>query len=162
MQAKSRIYGKSGAIHAGQISIIKAMCRALQMEDKPYRQMLSDAYGVNSSKDLNAVQASQFINVLEQAAITAGVWTPRVRKIAPAAPPVERPGMATNRQIWKIRNLWEKVSRATDDEAREAALKSFVRNRFNVQGLSWLEGKDAHKVICTLEVMQKQPQKAAA
>lgn len=143
-----------------QIRILHSLVHALGIPDPDYRSILH-GYGVRSSKNLNYRQAKDIISKLEPTAISMGVWKQN-RRMEPAP---RRPGMATPKQLAKIRAMWWKVSRMPTPKEREAALNIFIQRITGVRSIEWLERPKVQTVIAALDAMiakMNQPLQAVA
>jgi len=131
-----------------QIAMIHTLKSKLGMTDDEYRVML-DGFGVASSKDLSASDSKAFIEALMSMVTGAGITGFQKRYAVSNE-------AATYAQQAKIRHLWDKVSRAPEQD-RARALDKFIESKFGVSFLIWLPRRDVGKVIHTLKAMQKQP-----
>lgn len=138
---------------AGKIKKIKALQRAMQIEDRTYRDMLKH-YNANSSTELNEFDASELIGVLEKTAISQGVWLPKPRADNKFENVVRRPGFASGKQMRKVEAMWADVSYTHDTVKRRAALDKFIRNHVKDDGLEKLLMRNVQKVITALERMR--------
>ncbi len=136
------------AITKGQIKIIHVLKKAIGMEDEVYRGGLYVAFGVRSSKDLTVEQAAGVIQNLQARAGQAGIS--QIRTIDSS----RREGFATEAQLLYINGLWNKVSRAPEGKARDAAFRSFLLRVAQVSDMRFLTVGAAAKVINALKNMQ--------
>ena len=128
-----------------QIKKIHTLKREMGMTDRAYRQRLG-CVGVKSSKELTFEQAKRFIHYLaiDEAKKNGKVY-------AGKAYGSER---ISERQMGKIRAMWEEVSYLSDPEAREAGLNALVKRLYHVDMLNWLPRRDAEKLVKTLWSMK--------
>jgi hypothetical protein len=140
-----------------QIMLLHVLRSKILLTEEDYRAALS-SYGVESSTDLTHQQAAELIARFESQATQMGVWKrdrrrskkERVddRRFSPRTGP-----MATTKQIDKIEALWSTVSFVKSDEARRAALDSFIHRRFHRGGLMMVERELVYKVVHAIEEM---------
>lgn len=141
------------AIKPIQVKKIHALKSALKLSDEVYRDVLFTCFRVESSKQLNTLQADRLIGDLEEKAVAAGVWESRRRdqrfKVLQG-----RGGMATPPQLRMIESIWHQVSRAPDPESRSKALRSLLERVAKVSDLRFLDQEGAGKMINALKAMQ--------
>ena len=132
-------------ISSAQIKIIHTLVSKMGMSDSDYRQRLG-RLGVTSCKELSFEQAKRFIHALK---IACAKKTGKV--YAGNAYGSER---ISERQMGKVRKMWEEVSYLSDPEAREAGLNALVKRLYHVDMLNWLPRRDAEKLVKTLWKMK--------
>lgn len=137
----------------GQIKKIKALQRALNLDDATYRDILQQ-FGVNSASFLDYRQAGDLINLLEEKAVAAGVWEKRPLNLKYQEYEGRPEYMAAPSKLRKIEALWKEVSYHTHAEARQQALYNFLNNKVNKGLLTALTDKEANKVIAILNRMK--------
>jgi hypothetical protein len=156
-----------------QIKKIHALKNRLGWSDEQYREYLmseGDGFAM-SCKDLSETEADRLIKKMELAAAAKGVWkirggdspdstTPNgVRKSGTVPLKYdelgERPGMATPKQIRKIEAMWRDVSYYRNQEARERALRYFLKHIAGVDRLEFLEARQVSKVLKAIEKMKE-------
>lgn len=142
-------------ITAAQIKKIHALKTALGFDDGLYRFILSNSFGVTSSKDLNSIQAGGLIEIMEAKAVECGSWERSGDKPKKFSALASRCNMASPEQLRKIEAQWAEVSRVPPEE-REKALRRFVYRIAKVSALRFLDQEGAGKVINALTAMQKQ------
>ncbi len=132
-------------IKPGQIKKIKVLARQVfGGDDAAYREMLWGQAKVKSCKALKGPAIDLVIRHLERCAGGDARTT--------------RDARATGRtmsQIEFIRFLWDRVSYAPPGEAREKALRQFLKRRFQVAAVEWLTPAVASKVIEALKEMRQ-------
>lgn len=151
------------AVTKGQIKKIHVLWSKLGLDRDTYESMLAP-YGASSSKDLEFVEAQDLIRRLQKDAIAAGVERPtppdqpgyRMGKRRRFEDLGKRPGHASPAQLRKIEAMWMTVSNQPSDEAKRAALVTFVRNKTGVARLEWLPHTAVSKLIRTIQAMQRQ------
>ena len=128
-----------------QIKTIKTLQSKMGMSDRVYRQRLA-CVGVKSCKELTFEQAKRFIHYLaiDEAKKNGKVY-------AGKAYGSER---ISERQMGKVRKMWEEVSYLSDPEAREAGLNALVKRLYHVDMLNWLPRRDVEKLVKTLWQMK--------
>lgn len=147
-----------------QIKLIQTLRGKLMLTREEYLCLLS-SYGVESSKNLNDNDAGHLLNMLIDMGVTAKVWVnrnsrqPRQKKYDDLRG--RDPDMATPRQLRMIEAMWAEVSRATDEEGREKALRVFL-GRFKVSDIRFVDKRTASKIITALENMAASKEKQHA
>jgi len=149
---------KGAAITGRQIKQVHVLKNCLGLDDPTYRTVLREGFRVDSSKQLNTVQADLLIRDLELKAVAAGVFEQRPGRRKKFEDLSGRGGMATPAQLRKIEAMWQDVSRASDPEQRRKALRSFVERVAKSSDLRFLDQDGAGKVINALKKMS-QPKK---
>ncbi len=124
-----------------QIQAIHVLKRKLNLDEETYRQMLTN-YGATSSKHLSERKAKDLIS--------------KLNVIAKAISPDYRRGRATDRQIFKIKAMWQ-------ERARNKSMKSldkFIKHTTGIDHIEWLTVPDATKVINGLKKIKKADESA--
>lgn len=134
---------------AMQIKKIHTLMNALNIDDELYREILKEMYSVETSKNLTIETAAHFIETYEEVAVRAGVW----QKKTPVKKEQRRNDFATYKQQRLIAALWKQVSRAEDDDARNSALRKFIKRIAGVDSMRFLPKSDVEKVVKALEKM---------
>ena len=124
-----------------QIQAIHVLKNKLSLDEDTYRQMLSN-YGATSSKHLSEKKAKDLIY--------------KLNVIAKAISPNYRRGRATDRQIFKIKAMWQE--RARNKSMR--ALDKFIKHTTGIDHIEWLTVSDATKVINGLQKLEKADESA--
>lgn len=150
------------AITASQIKKIHTVKGALCLDDDTYRAILTERFGVASSKELTRLQASDLIDELERQAIACSKWVKRTPSPKKFVELEGRYGMASPAQLRKIEAMWNDVSRMEEPDAKRKALRHFVERITRVSDLRFLNMDGACRVICALEAMKKRPDNKTA
>ncbi|HOW51791.1 MAG TPA: regulatory protein GemA [bacterium] len=146
-----------------QIKRIHILKAALGWTEDKYRDVLAFKYGVESSKELEALAAAALINDMEQQAIAAGKWQKRPAK----APEKKRkydellgrdPFLASPAQLRMIEAMWQQVARSPEPDK---ALGHFLKRIVKCEHITWIDKNDAHKVIKALQQMGAQAKPTA-
>lgn len=124
----------------------------LGMCEDVYREILSEGYGVNSSKDLTFEQASNLIQALKIQAVDCGVYQARNTKNSPTFG--NREGFASEAQLKKIYGMWKDVSILNTPEARSQALNELLKRVLKIDNVRFLRTEDVNKVIKLLSAMK--------
>jgi hypothetical protein len=143
-----------------QIKFIHVLIGKLSLPDEHYRDMLS-AYNVSSSTALTMEGANELIDGLIKLAADRGidVITPAAAsfKKSDAFSYVEklgsRRGYATSGQLKKIIMLWWQASCMKTDAGKWEALRTFIRNKWEIERFEWLPIELVGKIIKTIEAM---------
>ena len=134
-----------------QIKLIHTLVSRLGMDDEAYRDMLEANFRVRSSKDLYEPEAALLIHTLQAKAQEMGVWRRNRKKYDHLE---GRPApYATPAQLRLIEAEWQKVSRARDPQK---ALEKFLKRKFGIARLEWLDRQTASKAIYVIRKMQTQ------
>ena len=137
------------AISPGQIRAIKSMARRVFRSDEEYREALWAQCRVRSCKELKGAKIEFFIRYLKkclgQGQERTGNGGPKTEDRRP-----ETGGL--NREMRYILRLWDRVSRAPEAE-RARALRHFLKNRFGVEEVRWLNPDTTWRVIEALKAM---------
>jgi hypothetical protein len=148
-----------------QIKKIKAMQRAMGLDDDGYREMLWGVAKVKSCKELKGPKIQMVIKHLERClgkdvgrASRPPQRSTKARRTAGGDARPTVPLRATEAQQQEIRRLWGRVSRVAQEwgpESRQAhqALDKFLWSRFKVGGLGWLTLAQAQRVIEAIKAM---------
>lgn len=126
-----------------QRKLIHHAKRRLNMTEPDYRAMLQRVAGVTSSNDLDDAGVT---------AVMAEFGRLGFQTVRQAPQYGERGGMATPRQLDKIRSLWRQWAGSED----ESGLTTHLERKFKVSSLRFLDLKTASKVIYALEKMATQ------
>lgn len=126
-----------------QSKLIHLAKRRLNMLDADYRAMLSRVAGVASSRDLDDTSFTAIMEELGRLGFDTVQKAPQYG---------ERGGMATPRQLDKIRSLWRQWAGSED----ESGLTTHLERKFKVSSPRFLNLKTASKVIYALEKMAAQ------
>ncbi len=146
-----------GQISPRQIKAIHAVVGKLGLDDDSYRDILMQRYRAKSCKELSWRQAEELLETLNGAPAVGAA--PCGRPVSPGRPPLKytdmdrRPGFASAAQLRLIDAMWNQVTRAEDEEAKEKALDSFVNRIAQVAGLRMLKGWQVEKIVKALEGM---------
>lgn len=142
-----------------QIKRIHILKAAIGMPDDEYRDILGLRYQVYSSKELGTLAAAALIAELEQRAVKSGKWRRR-----PISAPEKKkkydhllgrdPFLASPAQLRKIEAMWATVSRQPDDESKDRALGRFIKRIVGCEHITWIDRRDAHKIIKALDMMK--------
>lgn len=148
-----------GRIAPSQIKAIHAVVNKLGMDDETYRHVLHSRCGVTSCKDLSWRQAEELLEGLNGGkADKRGSGKPHQRFTASThtlkyQDMDGRPGFASGAQLRLIDAMWDQVTRAEDEEAKEKALDGFCRKIAQVAGLRMVKGWQVEKIIKAMEAM---------
>jgi hypothetical protein len=144
-----------------QIRVIKALQRALSMDEDTYRAMLG-GFRVESCTELTQQQAADLINRLMADAVKTGRWVKsyfragRVHTLKKWDELGTRVGMATPAQLRLIEVVWRDVTRYTDPVKIEQALQHFCAKRFKRDDITKIEKWMVPKVMTALYAMKRQ------
>ena len=132
--------------------------KLLCLDDETYYNILW-SWGVESSKNLSAIEAETFINQLKKKAIGLGRYTPKsqycFQKYKYSNLGERDSNMATASQLRKIEALWFDVSFQPDDISRKNALNTFCKRITGKERLVFLTKRDISKLIKVLENMRE-------
>ncbi len=143
-------------ITKNQIKMIHTLKSALCLDDPTYREILSERFQVESSKEFTISQAEELIRALRERAVLSGVWESRPDQRKKFDEWEHRTGgMATPQQLRKIEVMWRDVSRIDEPEGRKKALRSFLERVAKVSDLRFLDFHGAGKMINALHSMKK-------
>lgn len=126
-----------------QRKLIHHATRRLNMTEPDYRAMLQRVAGVTSSNDLDDAGVT---------AVMAEFGRLGFQTVQQAPQYGERIGMATPRQLDKIRSLWRQWA-GTEDES---GMAHFLEKKFKISSLRFLDRDTASKVIFVFEKMAGQ------
>jgi phage gp16-like protein len=126
-----------------QCKLIHHAKRRLNMSEPDYRAMLQRVAGVTSSNDLDDASFTDVMAEMGRLGFKTVQQAPQYGK---------RIGMATPRQLDKIRSLWRQWA-GTEDES---GLKTHLERKFKVSSLRFLDLEAASKVIFALGKMAEQ------
>lgn len=147
-----------------QIKLIHVLRGKLMLTREEY-QCLVSSYGVGSSKDLSDSDAGHLLNMLIDMGVAAKVWVNHSGRQSRQKKYDDLRGrdqdMATPRQLRMIEAMWAEVSRATDDDGREKALRVWL-GRFKVSDIRFVDKRTASKIITALESMAASKEKQHA
>jgi len=134
-----------------QVKMIHTLKAILGVNDRDYRALLGEMFGVDTSKALVFEQAQYIIDVLKASAIRRGLWTEKKERFNRFQ---NRPGMATPAQLRMIEAIWSEVYPKPDQKAGEAALRSYLFRFFGVSDIRFLNSETVVKVLYALKQMQ--------
>lgn len=123
--------------------------KLLALDYDVYQDMMSISYGKTSSKDLTYVQAQDFVKHLKTLAQDCGVFKPTLTQAYTL-----RHGMATPKQINKIKIMWHNVTKQDTPRREKIALRLFLKRIVGANDLNFLRIKDVPKIIKALEKME--------
>lgn len=123
-----------------QIAVIHVAKSQLHLADDEYRAMLERVAGVSSSIQLDDAGFDKVMAEFER----RGFRRPRQRE-----QDVRREGMATPKQLGRIRALWKEYS-GGDDELK---LGKWLDKHFHVSSVRFIRDWQAGKVVAVLEKM---------
>jgi phage gp16-like protein len=126
-----------------QRKLIHLAKRRIDLPDADYRAVLQRVSGVTSSSDLDDASFSAVMDELGRLGFQTVQQAPQYG---------ERIGMATPRQLDKIRSLWRQWG-GTEDES---GLTTHLERKFKISSLRFLDLETASKVIFALENMVAQ------
>ncbi len=150
-----------------QIKKIHAIKNRLGWSDEQYREYLmteGDGFAM-SCKDLSETEADRLIKKMELAAAAKGVWEVRGQKTEDRGQTkkydelLERPGMASPKQLRKIEAMWKEVSYYRNEEARERALRYFLNHITGVDDMRFIEAWEVRKIVRAIEKMKERNSK---
>jgi len=135
-------------LDGNQIAIIHIAKTQLKLTDEHYRYILS-SFGVSSSKDLSF---SQFLSIMDIFKKLGFKNNGKKKKEKSGMTEYEKAknGIATEKQIAKIKAMWREKSR----EKTIPALESFVYRIVKKISLNILTYNDVKKLIRALENLQ--------
>lgn len=141
--------------------------KALALTDEQYRDMLTDRYGVASSKDLSDAQCTDLLAAFEELGFKPSRLSRR---------PNDRAGntgkqkyeyltgaqgrshwFATPRQLRMVEAAWRDLARDPSDEA----LQAFVERQTGIKILVWLTKDKVTAVLTAMKYMAKEQADAA-
>ena len=134
-----------------QIKLIHCVKGALQLSDDDYRAILA-GYGVESSKDLGAVEAARLLADLEEKAAAAGVWkrggAPRRKGKKPGNMQRTR-GMDLGR-LSRARQLEKIEALLTVGEKPWSYADALALRICKVERIAWVPTDQLYKIITSL------------
>jgi len=147
-----------------QIKFIHVLIGKLQLPDEHYRDMLA-AYNVSSSTDqsFSVASANDLIDSLLKIAGDRGIDVVSINEATFKKSDVfdylrklgSRSGYATYGQLCKIVYLWWDVSVQKTDIGKWEALRTFIKNKWEIERIEWMPIELVSKAIRTLEAMKK-------
>lgn len=154
-------------ISQAQVKRIHTIVHILKISDDNYRAALDSRFNVTTCKDLTLHQAHSFIDELEKLASQVPVERNQAhreeakREAEPEKPKRfdnldNRPGMASAPQLRKIEAMWQDISIIPEPDARNRALRHFIKRITGVADMRFLDNQGAGKIINALNAMQKQ------
>lgn len=124
-----------------QIALIHVAKKQLALDEVSYRAILKTYGGVNTSKDLDYKGFLAVMKHFERCGFRSKNWPPK--KSAN-----NRPGMATDAQLRKIKASWLTLWGSYYGKGNEwEALHGFLRKRVGVSHENFLTFNQAHQVI---------------
>lgn len=127
-----------------QRKLIHLARRRINMTEADYRAMLQRVAGVTSSNDLDDASFSAVMEEFGRQGFQTVQKAPQYG---------ERIGMATPRQLDKIRSLWRQYA-GTEEET---GLNRFLDKKFHVTNLRFLDSATVGKVIKAFQRMAANP-----
>jgi len=127
-----------------QKALIHVAQTRLGLDDSTYRDMLEAQAGVRSSRELDYRGFLAVMGHLEK----CGFKNPPRSPFTKGGRGKERPGMATEGQIRKIKAVWLSLAGSYYSRGQEwRALRGFLKKRFRVEHENFLTFEKAHAVI---------------
>lgn len=131
-------------IKKGEYRRLHALANILGMDDEAYRDMLSDRYGVRSSKDLHSASRKALIREL----------TVQVKNESKRFSDLkERQDKATPAQLRAVEAMWNQVTRMETTKQKRLALDAFVNRITGIRFLMWCPKKDIRAIIKAIQAM---------
>ena len=141
-----------------QIQKIHIAKNNLGLGDVRYRDFLRGVTGKESSKELTEHEADKVIFEFKRIGWKEKKRTPKTGDVQPKKLKYEdmgkRPGMATPRQLRMIEAMW-----MTGPEIREKtpeALRHFLKNRFGIDGMRWIEDIQVSRIVKSIDAINQQ------
>lgn len=135
---------------------IKTLQRAAGVDDDSYRAMLA-GYGVESCRDLDAVQAASVISFLQ--VLVDGSGNRRPRRSTGAKRYEDLDGRsaewATSKQLRMLEAMWMDVTRQKTREKAMLAYHSWLMHKFGLTSAEMIAREDVGKVKMALASMRK-------
>lgn len=128
------------AIAKQKKAVIHVAKSQLHLADEDYRAMLQRVAGVSSSSELDDAGFDKVMAEFEMLGF---------RRTRQREQDVRREGMATPKQLGRIRALWKAFS-GNDDELK---LGKWLGKHFHVSSVRFVEDSRAGKVVAVLEKM---------
>ena len=138
-----------------QRQLIGYFRKLLKLNEDVYYDILS-GYGVNSSKELNNLQAEDLLKRLKYQAASMGLYTEKTNYYNKYDNMAGRFGMGTPKQLRMIEAMWKSVSNQDTNELKERALNHFVLRLVGKSHIKFLTQSEISKVIKAIQAMQKQ------
>lgn len=140
-----------------QRQIIGYFRKTLGISDDLYHDILW-TWGVDTSKDLTAVQAETLIRQLKEQAIEQGKYQPKAQYKSQKWKYnnyIDRDdSMATPAQLRLIERLWFEVSNQTNDIDRESALNKLCQRITGKARLIFLTKQEVSKLVKAINSMK--------
>ncbi|MEI8396211.1 MAG: regulatory protein GemA [Rhodospirillaceae bacterium] len=130
-------------IDSKKIALIRVAKSQLGLTDDDYRAVLKHYGTVDSSKDLDLVGFMAVMTYFEQCGFQS---TAKKRNFG------NRPGMASERQVGLIRQLWAEF---TDGTGTDATLGKWLDRTFKVSAIRFLPADKAPNAITALKAMKQ-------
>lgn len=154
-------------IEKHQIAKIHTLAAKLGWDEMMYRHILFSNYKVHTCKELTKGQAAELIDCWAIEAEKQGVWKRRPAAGSKRSPHADRYAAykkqrafkATKKQLRMLEGMWGDVSRQEGHQAKQAAFRIFLKNRFNIDRPEWLDQNDVHRVAKALVVMKEAQQR---
>lgn len=140
-----------------QIRKIHTLKNLLGIDDNTYRNMLR-SFDVTTSKNLTYTEAKILLEILEDNAIKANLWVKQPLKYDD---PKRAASMATGAQRRMIEGLWRELSYEDTDKFAKQSLRTFLRNKFNIDDTAFLTKAKGIKAIQAITRMKKNLDDAA-
>ncbi len=125
-----------------QLALLHVAKARLGLDDETYRDLLEGETGVRSARDLDDVGFRAVLRRLRKLGF-------QPRAAGAVGRLADRPGMATARQLDYIRALWRRHAGADD----AVHLRNWLRKRFGVDDLRFLDRRMAHETLVALKAM---------
>lgn len=138
-----------------KIKLIHTLKSKLKLSEEDYRQRVQALHGFSmTSLDLSDDEMDQLINQLKAEAILKKVWNnyEKKRKYDNLG---TRPGMASPAQLRLIEFKWAQKSFLHDPAQRAQALRHYCFRITKKNDLTFLESRDASKLIKSIESMKR-------
>lgn len=127
-----------------EIQLIHIAKQQLGLDDETYRNMLSDRFGVASSKDMDWKQRKALLEHFKDLG-----WKVRATGKAKAQP---SRALAADPESKKVRALWLMLHElGSVKNPAESALAAYVKRMTGVDDLHWINGHQAETVIESLK-----------
>lgn len=139
------------SVSTKQMRLLHVARNRLDIPEASWRQMLAEVGGVQSATELTQESYTAMLGLMEHLGF---------RPAAPVRDFGERPGMASRKQIAFIRSLWRSYTQhayATDRE-----LELWLKKKWRVDSLRFLDAATAPKVITALLAMEARAKAARA
>jgi hypothetical protein len=132
------------------IKRIKTLQRAAGVRDEEYRALLS-GYNVQSCKDLNPSQAADVISFLQRISGSKIEPVPLKKRYNDLG---RRTDMATPKQLRMLEAIWMDVTVQRTRSAAIDAYHAWLKNRFSIGSVEWIESGQVGKIKHALEAMR--------